>query len=192
MPLYYFDIETSGVEPGINMIITLQFAKLTRDFEPETELSILKVWEFNSEKELIKKFLEDSKFFEEPFTFIPIGVNLVYDIIFIYERARLYGLVSKPLTDLLHEKPFIDIKPILVIINNCEFRNYNKIIDNKMMVSLTGSDIPILYAKKEYKKIEEYIKEEYRVTLEILKQIQEILIESKDNLLGERSNDIKH
>jgi uncharacterized protein YprB with RNaseH-like and TPR domain len=56
LPLYYFDIETSGVEPGINMIITLQFAKLTRDFEPETELSILKVWEFNSEKELIKKF----------------------------------------------------------------------------------------------------------------------------------------
>jgi hypothetical protein len=192
LPLYYFGIETSGVEPGINMIITLQFAKLTRDFEPETELSILKVWEFNSEKELIKKFLEDSKFFEEPFTFIPIGVNLVYDIIFIYERARLYGLVSKPLTDILHEKPFIDIKPILVIINNCEFRNYNKIIDSKMMVGLAGSDIPILYAKKEYKKIEEYIREEYRVTLEILKQIQEILIKSRDNLLGERSNDIKH
>jgi len=135
------------------MIITLQFAKLTRDFEPETELSILKVWEFNSEKELIKKFLEDSKFFEEPFTFIPIGVNLVYDIIFIYERARLYGLVSKPLTDILHEKPFIDIKPILVIINNCEFRNYNKIIDSKMMVGLVGRTFQYSTPRKNIKRL---------------------------------------
>jgi len=48
------------------------------------ELNTLKVWKFSSERDLIKSFLEDLKFFEELFTFIPVGVNLLFDLLFIY------------------------------------------------------------------------------------------------------------
>jgi uncharacterized protein YprB with RNaseH-like and TPR domain len=82
--LDYFNIETTGVKPGINMVVTIQYAKVSRDFEPDSELTILKVWEFSSERDLVKFFLEESKFFENPFVFVPVGVNLLYDVIYLY------------------------------------------------------------------------------------------------------------
>jgi len=129
MPFYYFDIETTGIEPGINMVVAIQYAQLTDGFEPVTDLKVLGVWEFESEKKLIKEFLEYSKFFEEPFIFIPVGVNIVFDLAFIYTRAKLYKLVSKPFKDILRQKPFIDLKPMLVIINKGRFGEYTKFVD---------------------------------------------------------------
>jgi hypothetical protein len=175
LPLYYFDIETTGIEPGINMLLTIQYARLSRDLEPESDLTILKVWEFSSERDLIKLFLEESKFFEDPFTFVPVGVNLLYDLIFLYKRARLYRLVNRPLADILRDKAFIDLKPILVILNNCEFRGYSRFIDIHMTTKTKGQDIPVLYARGEYDGIVKYIKDEYQATLKVLKQVKEIL-----------------
>lgn len=183
MPLYYFDIETTGVEPGINMLLTIQYAKLSRDFEPESDLTVLKVWEFGSERDLIKFFLEESKFFEDPFVFVPVGVNLLYDVIFLYKRARLYRLVDRPLADILRDKAFIDLKPILVILNNCEFRGYSRFIDMHMITKTRGQDIPVLYAKGEYGGIVEYIKDEYQATVKVLKQVKKLL-EKYTSLLG--------
>ncbi len=184
MPLYYFDIETTGVEPGINMVVTIQYARLSRDFEPESELTILKVWEFSSERDLIKFFLEESKFFEDPFTFVPVGVNLLFDLIFLYKRARLYRLVNRPLAGILRDKAFIDLKPILVMLNNCEFRGYNRFIDMHMTTKTRGQDIPTLYAKGEYDKIVEYVRDEYQATLKVLKQVKGILAKYASLLEG--------
>jgi hypothetical protein len=175
LPLYYFDIETTGVEPGINMLLTIQYARLSRDFEPESDLTILKVWEFSSERDLIKFFLEESRLFEDPFTFVPVGVNLLFDLIFLYKIARLYRLVSRPLADILRDKAFIDLKPVLVVLNNCEFRGYNKFIDMHMTTETRGQDIPVLYARREYNRIVEYIRDEYQATLKVLRQVKEIL-----------------
>jgi len=146
MPFYYFDVETTGIEPGINMVVTIQYAKLTDDFEPVTDLEVLKIWEFKSERELIKTFLEYSKLFEEPFTFVPVGVNLVYGLAFIYTRARRYRLVSEPLVDILRWKPFIDLKPVLVIINKGRFGEYTKFVDMYAETKVRGGDVPILFA----------------------------------------------
>jgi hypothetical protein len=82
--LDYFNIETTGVKPGINTVVTIQYAKLSRDLEPESDLTVLKVWEFGSERDLVKFSLEESKFFENPFVFVPVGVNLLYDVIYLY------------------------------------------------------------------------------------------------------------
>jgi uncharacterized protein YprB with RNaseH-like and TPR domain len=74
MPLYYLDIETTGLEPLINQIITIQYARIDEEsLEPMTDLMILKIWDIGSEKELLKTFLDGSQFFNENFTFIPIG-----------------------------------------------------------------------------------------------------------------------
>jgi len=166
------------------MLLTIQYARLSRDLEPESDLTILKVWEFGSERDLVKLFLEESKFFEDPFVFVPVGVNLLYDLIFLYKRARLYRLINRPLADILRDKAFIDLKPILVILNNCEFRGYGKFIDMHMITETRGQDIPILYAKGEYGKIVEYIKDEYQATLKVLKQVKGILAKYASQLEG--------
>jgi len=157
------------------MVVTIQYARLTDDFEPVTDLEVLRVWEFKSERELIKSFLEYSKLFEEPFVFIPVGVNLIYDLSFIYTRARRYKLVSKPFIDILRSKPFIDLKPVLVIINKGEFREFTKFVDRYMQTGIRGSDVPMLYAKGDYDSIVKYIKDKYQAVLEGLKQIKEAL-----------------
>jgi len=176
MPLYYLDIETTGIKPDINMIVTIQYANLTDDFEPVTDLEVLGVWEFKSERELIRKFLEYSKFFEEPFTFIPVGVNLIFDLVFIYTRARHYKLVSEPFADILHWKPFIDLKPVLVIINKGKFVEYNKFVDMyRVETKIRGVDMPILFKNGDYESIVKYVKDEYQATLKVLRQIKDIL-----------------
>lgn len=181
IPLYYFDIETTGVEADINMILTIQYARLDDDFNPISELVIRKVWEVGSEKKMLQNFLLGSRFFDKPFSFIPVGNNLLFDIIFIYKRAKFYGLFSRSLPNILHEKPFIDIKPILVMLNNNDFMNYNQII--KKDIHVRNRDIPILYARKQYNEITAYIREEYEKTINILKRIREILMNNRNNLL---------
>ena len=52
MTLYYLDMETTGLEPSIDQIITIQYAELDeKSLDPIGELMILKVWDM-SEKEL--------------------------------------------------------------------------------------------------------------------------------------------
>jgi hypothetical protein len=186
VPLYYFDIETIGLKLEEHAIITIQYAELLQNFVPKpgSDLTILKVWEFGSERDLIKFFLEKSKFFEDPFAFVPVGVNLLYDVIFLYERARLHGLVDGPLARILREKPFIDLKPVLVVLNDCEFKGYNRFIDMYMTTKTRGRDIPELYAKKEYKRIVEYIRDEYQATVKVLKQVRETLARLRSQLEG--------
>jgi hypothetical protein len=158
------------------MLLTIQYAKLSQDLEPKSNLTILKVWEFPSERDLIKFFLEESKFFEDPFVFVPVGVNLLYDVVFLYKRARLYRLVDRPLADILRDKAFIDLKPVLVILNDCEFKGYNKFIDAHMATETRGQDIPVLYSKGEHERIVKYIEDEYQATLKVLKQIKGVLV----------------
>jgi len=121
--------------------------------------------------------LEYSKLFEEPFTFIPVGVNLIYDIVFIYTRAERYKLVSKPFADILYWKPFIDLKLVLVIINKCKFAEFSKFVDMYAQTKIRGSDVPVFYAKGDYESIVKYVKDEYRAVLKALKQIKEALEE---------------
>ncbi|MGC8982931.1 MAG: hypothetical protein ACP5KA_04155 [Desulfurococcaceae archaeon] len=178
MPLYYFDIETTGVEPLLHQVITIQYVRLTDNLDKVGDLRIMKVWEYGNEKEMIKEFLEASSFFEGPFTFVPVGLNVLYDIMFLYERARLYGLVSKPLWKVLHEKPFIDLKHAALLANKCRFQDYSKLVDKFMKESkATGRDVPILYAAGEYDKIEEYIRSEFEAVLKFAKEAMELLAE---------------
>ena len=113
--LYYFDLETEGMDPKSHSIVTIQYAKLClkdSQLEPLGNIEILKVWECGSEKELIKKFLEVSKFFDYNclFCFIPVGVALNFDTLSLCERAKIHGLLDKDVDceEVLHRKPLID------------------------------------------------------------------------------------
>ena len=54
---FYLDIETTGLDPNVDEIITIQFQELGRNSgEAIGPLVILKSWE-SSEKEIIQRFL---------------------------------------------------------------------------------------------------------------------------------------
>ena len=179
MTLCYFDIETTGVNPRLHKIITIQYQCIEeRTLKPLGDLVILKEWE-SSEREILKDFL-NVFIGGKPFDFIPIGVNLMFDFRFLYHRVKYlipqYVRLGKITLDyLIWEKPFIDLKPILVMLNNFGFKDYSKIIDKYMKINIQGKQIPYLYVEGKYEEIEAYIREEAKVTIEFLRKIYEFL-----------------
>ena len=76
MPNYYLDIETTGLNPEKDKIITIQYAELDSfTSEQVGELKILKEWE-SSEKEILRQFVIDSEITKSyPFSFVSVGFN---------------------------------------------------------------------------------------------------------------------
>jgi len=153
MPNYYLDIETTGLDPKKDKIITIQFMELDMTTaEPVGDLIILKEWE-SSEKKIIEKFIEMSKITDPyPFSFVPVGYNLGFEHNFFLERCKLHKL---DVVDIL-SRPFIDLRVCGVIMNKGQFKGSG--LDKITGKPHDGSVIPEWYKENNYKKIEEYIK----------------------------------
>ena len=137
---FYFDIETTGLNPK----------------EPIGELRILKEWE-SSEKEIISQFLSDTNILDNyTFSFIPVGYNLNFEHGFLKERTKINDL---PLADILNN-PFFDLRVIGILMNNGEFKGSG--LDKLTGKEGGGSNVPIWYKNHEYEKIIEYVKQETR------------------------------
>ena len=118
MSEYYFDLETyprgSKASPN-DEILTIQFQRLSsKTGKIMGNLTVLKVWE-PSEETILRRFY---KIFRptKPFEFIPIGMNLDYDLFVLHNRWRKIG-IDVSLETLFYNHPRVDIKPILVIVN---------------------------------------------------------------------------
>ena len=153
MTNFYLDIETTGLNPRKDKIITIQYQELDRlTGEPISELKILKEWE-SSEKEIIEKFLSDTKInLDYPFNFIPVGYNLGFVNNFLKTRMIFHEL--KPLYIL--SRPFIDLRVIGILMNKGEFKGAG--LDQLTKKPKLSSNIPIWYENKEYEKIIFHIK----------------------------------
>jgi DNA polymerase III alpha subunit (gram-positive type) len=155
MPSYYLDIETTGLDPNKDKIITIQYQELDRNTgEAIGELVVLKEWE-SSEKDMIKQFVLGSKILDPyAFSFVPVGYNLTFEHNFLKTRARVHELTE---IDILNH-PFIDLRAIGVLMNKGEFKGSG--LDQMTGKKNSGSGIPAFYEKKEYQKIIDYIKNE--------------------------------
>lgn len=153
MTEYYFDVETTDFDKA--EIITIQWQRLNGfTGEPIGEINILKRWE-SSEEDILKEFCPNLNC--RPFDFIFVGKNLFFDFCVLNERLQHYGLGEINLR-CLHERVSLDIKPILVIMNDGSFRGYDKVMPKTNPT--TNDMIPRLFEEKNYAKIVKYIEDE--------------------------------
>ena len=76
--IYYLDVETTGIDPSKDNIVTIQYQPLGSRGEPIGKLTILKEWE-SSEEEIVRKFhpiLMDSNVWN----FTPVIHNIFFDL----------------------------------------------------------------------------------------------------------------
>ena len=109
---YYFDIETTGLDPATSKIITIQFQELDFEGKPVGSLTILKEWE-SSEADILKQFYEKLNYSNNVWDFVPCGYNLKFEHDFLLKRGKLYNLYFN-----LLDRPIIDLHPIGIMMND--------------------------------------------------------------------------
>jgi DNA polymerase elongation subunit (family B) len=155
MTEYYFDIETTDTDFDKGEIITIQWQRLNGfTGEPIDRINILKRWEC-SEEDVLRQFYPHLKC--KPFDFIFIGKNLFFDFCMLNERLKHYGLGEIDLR-CLNERVSLDIKPILVIMNDGSFKGYDKVMPKTNPT--TNDMIPKFFEEKKYAEIVKYIEDE--------------------------------
>jgi len=154
---FYLDVETTGLDPSVDEILTIQYQELNRHTgEAVGELIVLKAWE-SSEKGIIERFLADTSFLDSyDFSFIPVGYNLGFEHNFLKRRAEIHGL---PEIDIL-SKPFIDLRVIGILMNRGEFRGSG--LDNITGKTISGRMVPVWFDSGDYSRIVDYVEMEAR------------------------------
>ncbi len=160
MPEYYFDVETYSPaerpDPMNDKIITIQYQRLsTERGQPEEPLNILTEWNYGTEKSMLTKFR--SIFLTgNDFDFIPIGVNLYgYDFLVLSERFKHhFGTAFN--ADFYRNRPVIDLKPILVMMNKGIFKGYQGLLGK----AESGRKVSEWYDAGDHPKIIDYITRE--------------------------------
>lgn len=168
---HYFDIETYSPgdfpNPQTDKIITIQFQKFDlKTGEKIGKLHILKEWE-ESEEEIVK-FIHKWFFTRNPWQFIPVGFNLLYEWRFLSEKFKKYNLETFDVGHYLEKYPQVDLK-FLAIIKRGEFVGAS--LSSISAKEDDGSVIAGYYENKEYDKILKYIEIETNGFIELYNKI---------------------
>ena len=156
MPHNYFDIETTGLDPEKDKIITIQYQKISLDSgHPEEELKILKSWDQESNEQKIVEEITPLLMSSNPFSFVPVGNNLNFEFRFLAEKIRKYQSIDID-PGYFHSRPHIDLKAVMILLNGGRFKGYHHILNKKN----SGASIPIWYKEKKFEEIIQYIIDE--------------------------------
>jgi len=155
MTEYYFDMETTGFNFEVDEIITIQWQELKWSTgEPIGELNILRRWE-SSEKHILETFLPNLG--GRPFDFIAVGDNLMFDFCFLSQRMKRHNLGELGLR-YLYDTPFVNLKTVLVLINEGNFKGYTSVIPKTNPIE--NKEISRLFKECRYSEITQYIEDE--------------------------------
>jgi hypothetical protein len=168
MTNYYLDIETEGLDPTIDRILTIQIQQLDASFNASGSIEILKEWDYTGdskerEKKMLQAFVDRTQCNDTyEFNFIPVGFNLFFEQYFLSARSAEHGLNR---INIIH-RPHIDLKQIALLMNKGQFKGSSlALISDK---NGAGIFVPELYKNKEYSKIVDYITQESKSFLKTL------------------------
>jgi len=160
-----FDIETLGLDAFEHKIVLIGMKKDGRIMQ-------WKLWE-ESELDMILSCL---KVFEQlRFNETIVGYNnLKLDVPFIATRLQIYGKWSKRLWNLLYrERKWLDLYQFM----GNDFRRMDLWLEKfgiqRNHADIKGRDIPRLFERKEYKKIEQHNKDDLDTSEELYLKLQE-------------------
>jgi len=174
MPAYYLSIEGMKTgeksDPATDRLVTLQYQKIDLTTgETLDVLVILREWE-SSEKEIVTTFY--NQFFRPgtPITqFIPVGLNLDYTYEMLLALFRKYGLAPPTSYELYYQRPRFDLRPIIVLLNNGRFAGAS--LDAFSLKKGEDRHMEKWYDKKEFGRIEHYVREEATRFLKVLQYL---------------------
>ena len=174
MPAYYFAMGAYHVgekpDPTVDTVITIQYQKIDLTTgEPLGALKILKEWE-DTEKSIVTMLY--NQFFkpEMPVThFIPVGMNLDYEYEMLIAKFKKYHLPAITSHQLYYQRPRFDLRPVIVLLNDGRFTGAR--LDLFSPKKYDDSYMKKWYEKKEFKKIEHYVREETEAFLKLLQYL---------------------
>ncbi|MDO9324363.1 MAG: hypothetical protein Q7T80_05315, partial [Methanoregula sp.] len=174
MPAYYFAMEGYNAgekhDPAVDTLLTIQYQKIDLTTgEPLGALTILKEWE-SSEQSIVTTFY--NQFFKPdlPVThFIPVGMNLDYEFELFLAKVKQYHLPAITSHQLYYRRPRFDLWSIIVLLNDGRFNGAR--LDAFSPKKYDDSYMKKWYEKKDFKKIEHYIREETEGFLKLLQYL---------------------
>ncbi len=180
MTEYYFDIETwdpnatGRPDPKKGQVIAVAYQAISFG-RPTGSLEIRKAWERGGEKIVLKHVLDLGVFDwdTDGFAFVPVGTNLDFDLAFLIERMALTGVRrfdAVEVLDIFREKPRIDIKTTLLLMNDGRFRGSG--LDSFTKFKKSGGEVVLkLWEKKDYRAIEKYIRSDAAGFFDVYRKI---------------------
>jgi len=173
LPLYYFDVETTGDDPQQDRIVTVQYQPLADDLAPVGSFQVIAEWEWG-EKQVIQMVL-DKGVLEPTWDFVPVGNRLRFDLTFLIERATKWKLIDWDLAKLKYywfTKPYVDLGPILVLLNRGQMAGSSlHVFADKE----SGARVPNMYRLGRYAEIIEYVTRERDAAVDLLHESLEVL-----------------
>ena len=137
----------------------------------------------SSEKEIVTTFY--NQFFRPgtPVTqFIPVGLNLDYTYEMLLALFRKYGLAPPTSYELYYQRPRFDLRPIIILLNNGRFAGAS--LDAFSLKKGEDRHMEKWYDKKEFGRIEHYVREEATRFLKVLQYPEQEQIPDGNYLKG--------
>lgn len=161
----YFDIETTGLNPLLDKILTIQVKR-------GEEIKLWTLWEEKDELRMIQHFIDYLRpiYGNEAI----VGYNcLKFDVPFIHARLNKYDAMEADTYDILHNKKWIDLY---------QFQGDNYISMDRWLDSFdiergckySGSDIPHLYERELHNEIEEHAVDDLIVCERLFNKLREL------------------
>jgi len=151
MPDYYFDIETTGLNPFEHTILTIQLKR-------ENEVTVWKLWEEKDETALIGRFfdrLENISKFDSIY-----GYNcLKFDLPFIISRLAIDGALDGRTYNALYNRNWVDLYQFLGG-NYVSLDRWLSSYGIKRDCLFRGAHVPGLFEQKRFAEIEDHATED--------------------------------
>ena len=184
--LIYLDFETTGLNPEIDKLLTIQWQEIDANTGNElSELRVFKLWDYDNEKQFIEDVIKKSivddngkrKMLFLSWWPAKLGYNLFFEQNFLEKRIEVNNIEYEDVCITGYSVPALDLKTAGVLINGGSFKG--AALDDISAKQTGGQDVPAWYENKEYEKIIGYIRDETVAFIDLYKKLLEYMKDFK-------------